>query len=76
MSEIDPFVVGDVVSLKSCGTRMTVKKIEKEPNRVSHRDLIYCHWFNESKELREFGFFRSELEKKNLNPKIPFRVLD
>ena len=51
MSDVTNFMIGDVVTLKSCNTQMVVYKIEASEREVSFEDLVHCHWFNSEKML-------------------------
>jgi uncharacterized protein YodC (DUF2158 family) len=54
------FSVGDVVTLKSGGPRMTVTQVGPLTNGAS--DWLVCQWFDEQGELRQEQFERDRVK--------------
>lgn len=55
-----PFNIGDVVSLKSGGPRMTVDYIETEDDGTVK---VWCVWFDDKREHKSQVFSAETLEK-------------
>lgn len=53
------FSVGDVVTLKSGGSRMTVTHVG--PISLAAGDWLVCQWFDEQGELRQERFERDRV---------------
>jgi uncharacterized protein YodC (DUF2158 family) len=53
------FKVGDVVQLKSGGTRMTVSKLFKSPEG---REMVQCTWFDKKPREHRAAFVMDSLE--------------
>ena len=57
----DELKVGDVVTLKSGGPKMTIESIDVSAGG-SHK-MAYCVWFDEKKIRQESAFQLTSLEK-------------
>jgi uncharacterized protein YodC (DUF2158 family) len=59
---VDHFCVGDVVTLKVGGSRMTVTAVSN--------DAVLCQWFDEHGEFRQDAFAREALgrEPRSISP--------
>ncbi|PMS14948.1 DUF2158 domain-containing protein [Trinickia dabaoshanensis] len=59
---VDEFCVGDVVTLKAGGSRMTVTAVAS--------DAVVCQWFDEQGEFRQDRFAREALgrEPRSISP--------
>jgi uncharacterized protein YodC (DUF2158 family) len=64
-NEVEQFNVGDVVTLKTGGPRMTVTYVG--PTEVDGGDWLLCQWFDEHGEFRQDKF---ELDAVTPEPRL------
>lgn len=58
------FKIGDVVTLKSGGVKMTVAQAPVKTLEGTERaEFVDCRWFNEKGELKHSVFHVDEIEK-------------